>query len=286
MNREEVLDVLLGRSAGASPDRGVRGDDVLLGRYTNVRESDRPAFWRLFGEALIFLWQEGNTEAIECAAAFVAGLEKTARPDREMAASIAGFLLNDSIVCDGAIAKGDGRRRVVAALRILATLGLGARTWWRCRFFAWIDDAKSCSGGEGQLAWQAVLHASLGLMNCCEPMPNIDAWLEDARIAKEFPAIELFTLLARQTEYQQDQVHLKDEVIEAYQSLYVNCKGGDSCPQGIEDIRSVIETWMVDRLHLSSAQANELLKWRQPDKRLPQERIFRPQRQSPAVAAR
>jgi hypothetical protein len=284
MNREEILDVLIGRSGGACPDRGVRADDILLGRYAEVSATNRPAFWQAFGEALLSLWQLGNTEAVECASAFVAGLDKVDRTDGDVAFSVAGFLLEDSVVRGDVIAKDDSRRRVVAALRMLANLGLGTRTWWRCRFFAWLHDTKSSGGEEGQLAWQAVLHSSLGLMNCCEPMPNIDAWLEDARIAKEFPAIELFTLLARQTEYQQDKMYLKNEVIEAYQSLYVNCNGRDSCSQGIEDIRSVIETWLVDRLHLSPSEAHELLKWRQPDKRLPQDRIFRSDRQSPVVA--
>ncbi len=285
MNREEILDVLLGRSGGACPDRGVRGDDILLGRYANVPESDRSVFWQAFGETLASLWQEANTEAIECAAAFVAGLDKAERPDNDLATSVAGFLLGDSVVRDGVITKEDSRRRVVAALRMLANLGLGARTWWRCRFFAWLDDAKFANGEDGQLAWQAALHSSLGLTNCCEPMPNIDAWLEDARVAKEFPAIELFTVLARQTEYQQDKEHLKGEVIGAYQSLYINCNSGGLCPQGIKDIRSVIETWLVDRLQLSPVDAHKLLKWKQPDQRLPQARIFNSHRLSLVAAA-
>lgn len=272
MNRDEILDVLRGRSGGVCPDRGVRADDILLGRYAAIPADGRASFWQAFSEALPMLWAEMDTEAIEAAAAFVSGLDKTVRPDTELVKSGFEFLFNDLTEVSQIASKGDERRRIVAALRMLANLGLGERNWWRCRFWSWIGDAKLAAGAEGQLAWQAVLHASLGLMNCSEPTPNIDAWLEDGRKAKEFPAIELFTLLVRQTEYQQDKEHLKNEVIEAYQSLYANCIG-NSCPQGIDDIRSVIETWLMDRLHLSQDIAQGLLEWQKPSKELPQVRL-------------
>lgn len=272
MNRDEILDVLRERSGGACPDRGVRADDILLGRYAAIAENDRPSFWNEFGNAFVFLWEENDTQAIEATGAFVSGLGKAVRPLPELVRPSIGLLFSNQPAPTPRVSKGDERRRIVAALRIQANLGLGERNWWRCQFWRWIDDAKVSTGSDGQLAWQAVLHSSLGLMNCCEPTPNIDAWLEDSRKAKDFPAIELFTLLARQTDYQQDLEHLKIEVVEAYQSLYANCAGG-ATPRGIEDIRSVIETWLVDRLHLSTAEADALLEWRKPSKQLPQIRL-------------
>lgn len=272
MNRDEILDVLRERSGGACPDRGVRADDILLGRYAAIAENGRPSFWNEFGNAFVILWEEQDTQAIEAAGAFVSGLNNAVRPLPELLGPSIGSLFSNQPAPSPRMSKGEERRRIVAALRIQANLRLGERKWWRCQFWHWIDDAKFSTGSDGQLAWQAVLHSSLGLMNCCEPTPNIDAWLEDSRKAKDFPAIELFTLLVRQTDYQQDLEHLKSEVVEAYQSLYANCAGG-ATPPGIEDIRLVIETWLVDRLHLSTVEADALLKWREPSKQLPQMRL-------------
>lgn len=272
MNQDEILDVLRERSGGACPDRGVRADDILLGRYAAIPENARHSFWNEFGNAFAILWEEADTQAVEAAGAFVSGLNKAVRPKPELVMPSIGLLFSNQLGPSPTVSKGDQRRRIVAALRIQANLGLGERKWWRCQFWCWIDDAKTTTGSDGQLAWQAVLHASLGLMNCQEPSPNIDAWLEDSRKAKDFPAIELFTLLARQTDYQQDLEHLKSEVVDAYQSLYANCAGG-AIPRGIEDIRSVIESWLVDRLHLSPDEAEALLKWQEPSKQLPQIRL-------------
>lgn len=272
MSREEMLDILRGRSGSVCPDRGVRADDILLGRYAAVAGAGGALdFWRVFAGAFLVLWRDLDTEAIESAAAFVSALEQNARPATDGIGSSFAFLLDDLVMADS-VGSSEAIRRTVAGLRLLANLGLGDRNWWRHRFLLWIDNARSAAGPGGRLAWQAVLHASLGLMNSKEAMPNIDAWLEDSRKAKEFPAIELFTLLSRQTEYQPDTEHLKDEVVGAFQSLHANCFG-NACPQGIEDIRSVIETWLVDRLKLTSADAQRLLTWREPSRELPQVRL-------------
>ena len=53
----------------------------------------------------------------------------------------------------------------------------------------------------------------------------------------------------------------------------VSRSGGGATPRGIEDIRSVIETWLVDHLHLSTAEADALIEWRKPSKQLPQIRL-------------
>lgn len=272
MSRDEIVDILCGRSGGACPDRGVRADDVLLGRYAAiVRSEGAPDFWPEFVEAFRVIWRKSDTDAIELAAAFVSGLENNVKPGADSLGTSFSFLFDDPVMADS-ISLGEARRRIVAGLRLLANLSLGERKWWRQRFDSWIVNVRSAVGDDGRLAWQAVLHASLGLMNSKEEMPNIDAWLEDGRKAKEFPAIELFTLLSRQTEYQPDREHLKDEVIAAFQSLYANCLGTD-CPQGIEDIRSVIETWLVDRLKLAPVEAERLLTWREPSRELPQVRL-------------
>lgn len=284
MSCDEILDILLGRSCGGCPDRGVRADDILLGRYVKLAsDGGAPAFWPAFAEAFLLLWQDSSTDAIELAAAFASGLEKEARPVADSFGDSFSFLLDDPVLVDS-VSLGETRRRVIAGLRLLANLGLGERNWWRRRFWAWIDSARSATGADGRLAWQAVLHASLGLMNSQEEMPNIDAWLEDGRKAKEFPAIELFTLLSRQTEYQQDREHLKDEVVAAFQSLHANCLK-NACPQGIEDIRSVIETWLVDRLKLTSVEAQTLLTWREPSRELPQVRLAARKRELAAARA-
>lgn len=274
MNRVEILAILLGRSGGACPDRGVRADDILLGRYAEIASAGGMAnFWPTFAEAFQGLWQDFEVDAIELAAAFVSGLEPKARPVAASVEKLFYFLLTDPAITDSIYdGSSETRSRTVAGLRLLANLGLGVRAWWTQRFCAWIDYARSATGADGRLAWQAVLHASLGLMASNEAMPNIDAWLEDSRKAKEFPAIELFTLLSRQTDYQPDREHLRDEVIASFQSLHVNCHR-DDCPPGIEDIRFVLENWLVDRLKLESAEANRLLTWREPSRELPQVRL-------------
>ena len=278
MSRDEILDILLGRSGGACPDRGVRADDILLGRYAEIGGAEgMPDFWTAFAEAFQMLRQESEVDAGELAAAFVSGLEANVKPAAASVEMLFSFLLDDPATPD-VVGPCEARRRAVAGLRLLANLGLGDRNWWRIRFLLWIDYAQSAKGADGRLAWQAVLHASLGLMNSQEAMPNIDAWLEDGRKAKEFPAIELFTLLSRQADYQADREHLKCEVIAAFQSLYANCLG-KACPQGIEDVRSVLETWLVDRLKLASTEAERLLTWREPSRDLPQVRLAARKRQ-------
>ena len=284
MSRDEILDILLGRSCGACPDRGVRADDILLGRYVKLAgNGGASAFWPAFAEAFLLLWQDSSTDAIELAATFASGLEKDARPVADSLGDSFSFMFDDPVLVDS-VSLGETRKRVVAGLRLLANLGLGERNWWRCRFWAWIDSARSATGADGRLAWQAVLHASLGLMNSQEEMPNIDAWLEDGRKAKEFPAIELFTLLSRQTEFQVDREHFKNEVLEAFQSLHANCLK-NACPQGIEDIRSIIETWLVDRLNFTSGEAQSLLTWREPSRELPQVRLAARRRELAATRA-
>lgn len=279
MSRDEILNTLLGRSGGAWPDRGVRADDILLGRYAEIgAHGSILDFWLAFSEAFLMLWRESEVDAIELAAAFVSGLEINARPVAASVEKPFSFLFEEPAMPD-VTGSSEARRKTVAGLRLLANLGLGERIWWQQRFCSWIYHARSAAGADGRLAWQAVLHASLGLMRSDEVMPNIDAWLEDSRKAKEFPAIELFTLLSRQSEYQTDSEHLKDSVIAAFQGLHVNCFGRD-CPQGVEDIRFVLENWLVDRLKLESAEAERLLTWREPSRELPQVRLANRRRQS------
>lgn len=293
MNRDEILDILLGRSGGAWPDRGVRGDDILLGRYVLVvGAGGMQDFWQSFAKAFKVLWQECDVDAIEPAAAFVSGLASKDKPSADDVGSLFSFLLDDLAIIPDVTGPSEARRQTVAGMRLLANFGLGDRNWWRKRFLLWMDYARSAAGTEGRLAWQAVLHTTQGLMNSMEPVPRINAWLEGGRKAKEFPAIELFTLLSRQTDYQANKEDLKSEVVEAFQSLYVNCLRTvcplgnlhgdcrrDDCPQGIVDLRSVIETWFVDRLKIELAEAERLLKWREPSRELPQVRLAARKRQ-------
>lgn len=274
MNHEEILDILLERSGGANPDRGVGGDDILLSRWAGLDEAGRDEFWPNFCLAVATLWQDQATDTLEVAAAFIAGLGLETRTAEGFVEPLR-FLLDEEDIKRGSLITGDGRRRVVAVLRILSKLGLGDRAWWRTRFWCWIEEAAKAVDEDGLLAWQAVLHGSMGMMQAGEPIPQVDAWLENAKKAKEFPAIELFSLLARQTARQGDTKDFVSEVVEAYQSLRINCGQTGICPEAINDIRMVIESWLLDPVvGYTPEKAAEQLQWKEPDKRLPQDRIF------------
>ncbi|MBK6743795.1 MAG: hypothetical protein IPG66_12795 [Hydrogenophilales bacterium] len=275
MNCEDILNILLERPGGINPDRGVAGDDILLSRWAGLDEDGRAEFWPNFCQAVAVLWHDQETEALEVAAAFVAGLGLETRTAEGFVEPLC-FLLDEEDIKHGSVITGDGRRRVVAVLRILSKLGLGDRAWWRARFWCWIDEAAKAVDEDGLLAWQAVLHGSMGMMQAGEPIPQVDAWLEKAKKAKEFPAIELFSLLARQTAHQGDTKDFVSEVVEAYQSLRINCGQAGVCPEAINDIRMVIESWLLDPVvGYSPEKAAVQLQWKEPDKRLPQDRIFR-----------
>lgn len=274
MNRDEILNVLLEREGGVNPDRGVGGDDILLARWADMDEAGHSVFWPNFCHAVAALWRELATEALEVAAAFVAGIGLESKPSDSLLEPLR-FLLDDSDIKAGALVSGEGRRRTVAALRLLSKLGLGDRDWWRNRFWNWIDEAPKATGEDGMLAWQAVLHASMGLLQAGQMDPRVDTWIETARKAEVFPAIELFTMLARQTPHQADTADFVHAVVEAFQSLSTNCGMEGACPQTIEDIRMVIESWLSDPVvGRKPKEAVELLQWKEPDKLLPQERYF------------
>lgn len=275
INHEKIVNILVGRTGAGMPDRGVGPDDILLGKYAELPDNERDEFWNAFGNALREIWQKRDVNAMEYTAAFISGLSVDNRPTENLAKNIAEFLCEDILVNrDASEVKANDRRQVIAALRILACLKLGDRKWWCIRFYSWLHDAKSTTGLDGQMATQAVLHASRGWMNGGQGMPNFDAWFEYARMAKEFPAIELFAVLADQADHQSDKEHLKSTVINVYQSLYAVCYDKLPCSTSIEDLRKIIETWLRDRMHVRKNEAEKLLQWREPDKLTPKQRLY------------
>lgn len=277
MNREEIRNVLLELAGeGLLPDRGVGADDILLARLGALTGENRLAFWRDFGEVLREVWAQGDVVAISNAAAFISRIPHSERPAGTEAALVASFLLVDAKMKDATWSSLDELRMIVAGLRILSALGLGKRLWWRFRFHIWLDQAKTRQNREALYAWQAVLHASRGLLNDGEVAPNFDAWFYAAQAVQEFPSLEVFTLLADQIESPvADRNALKEEVLSDYQSLHARCLN-TSCPQGIEELKAVIESWLEDRVGMSSQEASDQLKWREPDFTTPSARLNEP----------
>lgn len=277
MNREEIRNVLLELAGdGLLPDRGVGADDILLARLGALTSENRLAFWRDFSEVLREVWAQGDIEAISNAAVFISRIPRSERPAGEEAALVASFLLVDAKMEDATWSSLDELRMIVAGLRILSALGLGERLWWRVRFHIWLDQAKTRQTREALYAWQAVLHTSRGLLNGGEVAPNFDAWFYAAQAVQEFPSLEVFTLLADQMESPvADRNALKEEVLSDYQSLHARCLN-TSCPQGIEELKAVIESWLEDRVGMSPEEASDQLKWREPDLTTPSARLNEP----------
>lgn len=273
MTVDEILAVLSGEAGYSIPGRGVGADDVLLGRYAKLDAGTRSVFWPAFGQAIRQIWAEAGTEAWEAACSFVARLADNELPSPELATACAGFLADDPTVNAIAADVGDGRR-VVAALQVLATLRLGKRTWWQCRFREWKLAAASSDGGE-MLAWQAMLHASRGLMRCeqCQFTPNINAWFEVARHASDIPAMEIFAVLSEQGDRDSDKTQWAEEVVSALLSF---CPPHGDLPKNMVDIRSVVETWLVDRMGAAQENAQRRLTPKEPDKRPPWVKIDQP----------
>lgn len=277
MNREEIRNVLLELAGeGLLPDRGVGADDILLARLGGLTGENRLLFWRDFGEVLREVWAQEDVAAISNAAVFISRIPQTERPARAEALQVASFLLDDKKIIDATWNSLDKLRMIVAGLRILSALGLGERLWWRVRFYIWLDQAKTRQTREALYAWQAVLHASRGLLNSGEVAPNFDAWFYAAQAVQEFPSLEVFTLLVDQIESPvADRSALKEEVLSDYQSLHARCLN-TSCPQGIEELKAVIESWLEDRVGMSPKDASDQLKWREPDFTTPSVRLNEP----------
>ena len=278
MNREEIRNVLLELAGeGLLPDRGVGADDILLADLDSLPNAERLAFWRNFGTVLRDIWVQGEVEAFLNASVFIARIPQAGRPAGEEAQRIAGFLLDDEEMKKEGWGARDELRLVVAGLRILAALGLGERIWWRVRFNSWLDQAKTRQDGEALYAWQAVLHASRGLLSSGEVAPNFDAWFLAAQAVQDFPSLEVFTLLADQSASPSvDKDALKEEVLEAYKSLYARCYRAPSCPQGIQELKAVIGAWLEDRVGMKPDEADHQLAWKKPDLRPPSVRLREP----------
>lgn len=278
MNREEIRNVLLERAGkGLLPDRGVGADDVLLNSLDAMNGAERTAFWLEFGEVLQEVWRQGENEAFLNAAAFVARTSQADRPKGEDAQRIAGFLLDEAKVKSAIWSTQDELRLLVATLRLLAALGLGNKPWWRVPFNSWLHHAETRPDNEALYAWQGVLHASRGLLNSGEVAPNFDAWFQAAQKVRAFPALEVFTLLADQTDTPSaDKDSIKEEVLETYQDLYARCLNVSACPQGIQDLKAVIETWLEDRVGMKPGEANCRLEWKEPNRLKPSVRFSMP----------
>lgn len=276
MNREEIRNVLLELSGeGLLPDRGVGADDILLTHFGRLSELERKDFWPDFGAIFRDLWEQKNVVAISNAAVFVSRLSQSERPEGEAASQVAGFLLNEEKLKCASWDSLDDLRRVVAGLRLLSVLRLGdPAVWWRVCFESWLRQAKTRQGSEALYAWQAVLHASRGLLNNGEVAPNFDAWFLAAQEAKEFPSLEVFTLLTDQAERTSvDRDSLQEDVLKAHQDMHARCYGISSCPQGMQDLKAVIETWLEDRLGMKPNNAKKKLEWKKPDKNPPSARF-------------
>ena len=278
MNREEIRNVLLELAGeGLLPDRGVGADDILLNKLGALTGESRSLFWRDFGEVLREVWEQKNIVAISNATVFISRIPQSERPVEAEAAQVASFLLDDVKVKEETWHSLDELRMIVDALRILSALGLGGRVWWRVRFDSWLHQAKLRRDSEALYAWQAVLHASRGLLNSGEIAPNFDAWFYAAQSVQEFPSLEVFTLLADQMgSPAADKNALKEEVLSDYQSLHARCFNTSSCPQGIENLKAVIESWLEDRVGMTPKEASEQLNWREPDLTTPSARLNEP----------
>ena len=151
---------------------------------------------------------------------------------------------------------------------------MASMIWWQARFHSWLQQVKVRKESEALYAWQAVLHASRGLLNSGEIAPNFDAWFHTAQAVNDFPSMEVFTLLADQMESPTaDKEAIKSDVLADYQSLYARCFNNASCPEGIENLKAVIESWLEDRVGLSAQEASKLLKWKEPERKRPSVRF-------------
>lgn len=275
MKRDEIRDVLLELAGkGLLPNRGVGADDILLSHLSALAEEARVLFWRDFGEVLQEVWSQENVGAVSNAAVFISRIPQSKRPTGTEAEQVASFLLNDAEVQNETWKNQDELRLIIAALRMLSALALGGRIWWRARFYFWLQQVKVRKESEALYAWQAVLHASRGLLNSGEIAPNFDAWFHTAQAVNDFPAMEVFTLLADQMESPTaDKDAITNEVLADYQSLYARCFNNDSCPKGIENLKAVIESWLEDRVGMSDQEASKLLKWKEPERKTPSARF-------------
>lgn len=286
MNRQMIQSILLELAGeGLMPDRGVGADDILLTQLNRMPAEERPTFWRDFGAVAQELWQERNADAFSNAAAFVARAPQSLLPAGEEAVQAAGFLLHEPGLETATAKSKDELRLNVSALRVLSTLGLGDRTWWRACFHVWLDEAKRRKESDVLHVWQAVLHASRGLLNSGEIVPNFDAWFETAYRAAEFPALEVFTLLADQADVPNpDKDALKEDVLEAYNALHAHCYE-TTCPPSIDHLKDVIEAWLEDRLQQKADDAKQLLMWKAPDLDPPSKRLDRAMNQNTELRA-
>lgn len=275
MNCDEIRNVLLELAGkGLLPDRGVGADDILLSHLSALDDEARALFWHDFGRVLQEVWSQGNVGAVSNAAVFISRIPQSARPAGAEAEQIALFLLDDAKLKNETWKNLDELRLIIAAFRMLSALALGGRLWWRARFNFWLQQVKVRKESEALYAWQAVLHASRGLLNSGEIVPNFDAWFHTAQAVHDFPAMEVFTLLADQMESPTaDKDAIKNEVVEDYQSLYARCFNNASCPDGIESLKAVIESWLEDRVGMSVQEASELLKWKEPERKTPSARF-------------
>jgi len=281
MNREEIRNVLLELAGeGLLLGRGVGADDILLTRLGELTGESRSLFWRDFGEVLQEVWAQGDVGAISNAAVFISRIPQSERPSAMEAEHVASFLLEDAKVKNTAWSSLDELRQIVAGLRMLSALRLGGRVWWQVIFYSWyfwLNQPKTRQEREALYAWQAMLHASRGCLNSKVVAPNFDAWFYTAQAVQDFPSLEVFTFLADQMESQTaDKDALKEEVLEAYQSLHARCYHISSCPQGIENLKAVIESWLEDRVGMKPQEADLQLKWHQPDLTTPSERLNKP----------
>lgn len=278
MNREEIRNILLElRGEGLIPGRGVGADDILLAKVEAFTAPERLAFWTNFGDVLQEAWQSGEAGAFSNAAAFISRIPKPERPAGDEAKQIAAFLLIDPKLKKAAMGAADESRLIVAALRVLSALGLGDRVWWVARFNSWLHEARTHQNSDALFAWQAVLNSSRGLLNTGEIVPNFDAWFLNAQEVKEFPSLEVFTLLADQIDSPgADKEAIKEDVLEAYQNLYARCYPASDCPQGIQHLKSVIEAWLEDRIGIKPEEATCQLEWKQPDLLTPSARLNQP----------
>lgn len=275
MNRDEIRNVLLELAGkGLLPDRGVGADDILLSHLSALTEETRVLFWCDFGEVLREVWSQENVGAVSNAAVFISRIPQSQRPAGGGAEQVASFLLNDVKLKDTIWKSLDELRLIIGALRMLSALVLGGRIWWQVRFYSWLQQVKVREESEALYAWQALLHASRGLLNSGEITPNFDAWFHTAQAAHDFPAMEVFTLLADQmVSPTADKEAIKNEVLEDYQSLYARCINNASCPEGIENLKAVIESWLEDRVGMSAQEASSLLKWKEPERKTPSARF-------------
>ena len=275
MNRDEIRNVLLELAGnGLLPDRGVGADDILLSHLSALDDEARVLFWSDVGGVLREIWSQENVGAVSNVAVFISRIPQSARPTGAEAEQVASFLLDDVKLKDTIWKSIDELRLIIAALRMLSALALGGRIWWLTRFHSWLQQVKVRKESEALYAWQAVLHASRGLFNSGEIAPNFDAWFHTAQAVNDFPAMEIFTLLADQmASPTADKDAIKNEVLADYQSLYARCFNNASCPEGIEDLKAVIESWLEDRVGMSDQEASELLKWKEPERKTPSARF-------------